>query len=197
MENPTSQYRIRRLFLLAVVGWCFASCPAWGCAADPAENEAKEIQRIQQRLEDGSLPEPPSWTLIHMAAAKEKMEALQAISCGNPNEQKPQDLAEMIRKGGGLQKYRQQIAGLLHSRDATVLGFAVVWLANLGDPAYVNDILVLLQSENLPDAGGFGKNWDRGQAVFALGILGGREHANCWPRFCICCRRCSRDREQK
>ncbi len=118
-----------------------------------------------------------------MAAAKEKMEALQAFCSGNPDEQKSQDLNEIIRKGGGLQKYRQRIAGLLHSRDATVRGFAVVWLADLGDPAYVKDILVLLQSENLPDAGGFNKNWDRGQAAFALGILGGPEHARVLATF--------------
>ena len=150
----------------------------YGQATIPEKNEAREIQQIKQRLEKKSLPEPPMWTLIHMAAEKEKLEAIEAFCSGPPDESKTLDLAEIIRKGGGLQKYRQRIAGLLHSHDATVRGFAVVWLADLGDPAYVKDILALLQAENLPNSGEeVNTNWDRGQAAFALGVLGGREQA--------------------
>ena len=168
----------RSIGIGAVVFATTLAALCYGQAAIPAEDEAKEIQQIEQRLEDKSLPEPPLWTLIHMAAEKEKAEAIEAFCSGPPDESKPFDLAEIIRKGGGLKKYRQRIAALLHSRDATVRGFAVVWLADLGDPAYVKDILALLQDENLPNSGEeVNTNWDRGQAAFALGVLGGKEHA--------------------
>jgi HEAT repeat protein len=183
MKGPTLRYFIRPSCLLCLAGWSFAGYSAEISAAGPAENEAGEIQRIRQRLEDGSLPEPPTWTLIHMAAEKEKAEALQVFCSGKPDEQKSAELAEIIRKGGGLQKYRERIAGLLDSRDATVRGFAAVWLADLGGQAYAKQILALLQSENLPDAGGFNKNWDRGMAAFALGVLGAKEHTNVLAKF--------------
>ncbi len=183
MKNPTFHYSIRQSFLFCLASLCFGCCSAWACAAYPADNEAAQIQRIRQRLEDGSIPEPPTWTLIHMAGEKEKAEALEAFCSGTPSEKESWDLTETIRKAGGLQKYKERIAGLLHSRDATVRGFAAVWLADLGDPAYVKDILALLQAENLPDVGGSNRNWDRGQAAFALGVLAARGHAKVLVTF--------------
>ena len=126
---------------------------------------------------------PPWWTLIHMAAEKEKAEALEAVCSGTPKDREPWDLAATVRKAGGLEKYKNRIAGLLESRDATVRGFAAVYLADFGDRAYAKPILALLHSENLPDAGGFNKNWDRGQAAFALGVLGAREYTTVLARF--------------
>jgi HEAT repeat protein len=144
--------------------------------ATDAQNETQEIERIQKQLEDKILPEPPTWTLIHMAAEKEKAEALEAFCSETPNDNEPWNLAAAIQKGGGLAQYRKRIAALLSSQDATVRGFAAVWLADLGDKTYAKDILSLLESDNLPDAGGFNKNWDRGQAAFALGVLDAKEY---------------------
>ncbi len=152
-------------------------------AVGPSESESQTIRRIQKEMEDKTLPEPPMWTLIHMAAEKEKEEALEAFCSEKPDDNTPWDLAVVIQKGGGLHNYRKRIAGLLKSRDATVRGFAVVWLADLGDRTYAKGILALLESDNLPDAGGFNKNWDRGQAAFALGVLGAQENIKAVATF--------------
>ena len=169
------RFAITAILVFAVSAGCGSNA-----TASTADDEAKEIQRIQQQLDDGSLPEPPVWGLWEKTPAK--AEAWDALF-STPTKLEPWDLAKVIRKAGGLQKYKERVAGLLHSKDAKVRGFAAVWLADLGGPAYVKDILVLLQSEELPDVGQMPKNWDREQAALALGILGSKEHAKLLAGF--------------
>ncbi|MBN2296764.1 MAG: HEAT repeat domain-containing protein [Pirellulales bacterium] len=177
------KHRGRRFVLLCSASWYIMCCSTWMLAADQTQNEIQEIKKIEKQLEDGLLPKPPLWTLIHMAAEKEKAEALEVYCSGTQNDIEHWDLVAIIQKGGGLAKYRKRISRLLESRDATVRGFAAVWLADLGGRSYAKNILTLLESENLPDAGGCNKNWDRGHAAVALGILGSREHAKVLARF--------------
>ncbi|HBO46006.1 MAG TPA: hypothetical protein DD670_19200 [Planctomycetaceae bacterium] len=198
MENPVKQSvhggktpRHRRfilgiLLLVLIVAllscWYFGS-PQYLGIVDPAQ-DTQEIRRIETQLRDGVLPEPPMWTLIHMASEEEKTKALEAFCSEKPKDEPSSwDLADAVRKAGGLAKYRQRIAGLLKSRDATVRGFAAVWLADLGDKAHAKDILALLESDDLPDDDEFNRSWDRGQAAFALGILGASEHSETLAKF--------------
>ena len=136
-----------------------------------------ELQKIEKKIEEGTLPTPPLWTLIHMASDSEKQKAIEAFCSETPKDGKMGDLAEAIKKAGGLDKYRAQIAGLLKSPDPTVRGFAAIWLADLGGTAYKKDLLALLETESQTDDEDYNKNWDRGQAAYALGILGAHEYA--------------------
>lgn len=143
-----------------------------GQAADLSEADRKEVQRVGEALEDGSLPWPPGWTLGH-GASKEGLKEAEPIGIANSVE----TLEAVVRKAGGWKKYKAEVASLLNSKDAVVRGFAAAWLADLGDRRYGEDLFALLKSDSTPTKNNPFPGYDRQEAAIALGILGARDHA--------------------
>jgi HEAT repeat protein len=164
------QARLHRDILsLAAAACAYLLSAAFCHSAELSQADRNEVRRVVKGLEDGSIPTPPYWTLTHSASETGLKEVEPILGREGPE--------AAVLKAGGWEKYKANVASLLKSEDAVVRGYAAFWLADLGDRAYVKDLLALLESDSTPTTNNVPPNYDRGKAATALGILGARDHA--------------------
>ncbi|MGE0652177.1 MAG: hypothetical protein AB7P12_10555, partial [Alphaproteobacteria bacterium] len=136
--------------------------PAQVSSTELSEADIKEIRRIEAALADGLLPQPPGWTFNH-AASEEGQQELERL--GYPN--RDENLEAVVRKAGGWAEYKANAAALLKSNDPVVRGFMAIWVADLGDPAYVPQLWELLKTKQPVQIQYIPEDWDRGLAASA------------------------------
>lgn len=145
--------------------------PAQVFSTELSEADIKEIRRIETALADGTLPQPPGWAFNH-GASDEGQKELERLGYPNPDE----SLEAVVRKAGGWVEYKAQAAALLRSKDPVVRGFMAIWVADLGDPAYVPQVWELLKTKQPVQDEITPVDWDRGLAACALGVLNAQDH---------------------
>jgi len=136
-----------------------------------SEADIKEIRRVEAALADGTLPQPPGWAFNH-GASDEGQQELERL--GYPN--RDENLEALVRKAGGWAEYKANAAALLKSKDPVVRGFMAIWVADLGDPAYVPQLWELLKTRQPVQDEITPVDWDRGLAACALGVLNAQDH---------------------
>lgn len=162
-------------------------------ATELPPREQDEYDRIQKRLRDyrGYLTSA-DWTLGHCADPKELKSVSKTLALRWAFEDTKQ-IPKLV-EAGGVKGGKIRFAKLLENKDPVVRGYGAVLLAVIGDTAYKKSIARLLEDKPAPptiEEHGFPsdedrdkaaialmfRNYDRGQAAIALGLMGAKEYA--------------------
>jgi HEAT repeat protein len=154
----------------------FAEADELSKAAELTEAEVAEIRRIETRLENGDLPQPPLWNCC-TCPSEEGIQEMLRVGVPRVEFIGKGDLLVAVSQTGGWKKFKADVATLLNSKDPTIRRYAAVLLADLGDAAYAENLIELATRERPLDHTEVFGAWDRAMAAMAIGTFRDKKHA--------------------
>lgn len=146
-------------------------------SAPPTAAVEPEQQRVRARFEDPRYLEMLRRTCFAAAQAGEKGsdELVRALFVGLQGSGQF-DFDASVARAGGIEQYKARIASYLTSDDVMARGTAALALAIAGDLKFVEPLVGLLRSKNLPVHAESLEGYDRGMAMMALAVLEASEY---------------------